>query len=86
MALPPLSWQTYDIQFLAAAFDAAGARTAPARVTVRHNGVVIHDAVELPGPTGLGDAESPEPGALYLQDHWNPVFYRNIWLLPRPGG
>lgn len=86
MAFPPLSWQTYDIEFRAARFDASGARTAPAIATVRHNGVLIHDAVALPAPTGQGDSESPEPGALYLQDHWNPVFYRNIWLVPQPAG
>jgi hypothetical protein len=81
MALPPLAWQTYDIDFSAARFDASGSRTAPARITVRHNGVVIHDDVELPGPTGQGAPETPEPGPLYLQDHWNPVVFRNVWLV-----
>ncbi len=82
MAFPPLTWQTYDMRFQAARFGEDGEKLAPARVTVRHNGVVIQDDVELPGPTGLGDAESAEPGPLYLQDHWNPVFFRNVWLLP----
>ncbi|MCP3984014.1 MAG: DUF1080 domain-containing protein [bacterium] len=84
MAFPPLSWQTYDISFRAARFDEHGAKVAAARTTVRHNGVVIHDDVELPAPTGLGDEESAEPGPLHLQDHWNPVFYRNVWLVPHP--
>ena len=84
MALPPLRWQTYDISFRAARFDQQGRKLAAARVTVRHNGVLIHYDVELPGPTGRGDDESAEPGPLYLQDHGDPVFYRNVWLVPHP--
>jgi hypothetical protein len=83
MSFPPLSWQTYDIDFTAARFDANGTRTEPALVTVRHNGVLIHDGVAFSGPTGQGDPESPEAGPLLFQDHWNPVVYRNIWLVPR---
>jgi hypothetical protein len=83
MSFPPLAWQTYDIDFEAARFDASGAKTAPAVVTIRHNGVVIHDQVALAGPTGRGDPESPDPGPLLFQDHWNPVVYRNLWLVPR---
>jgi hypothetical protein len=83
MSFPPLAWQTYDIDFEAARFDASGAKTADAVVTVRHNGVVIHDRVALAGPTGRGEPEGPEPGPLLLQDHWNPVVYRNLWLVPR---
>ncbi len=83
MALPPLAWQTYDIDFRAARFDEAGGKSEPARVTVRHNGVVIHDDVELAGPTGLGAPETPEPGPIFLQDHGNPVRYRNVWLRPK---
>ncbi len=82
MALPPLAWQTYDIDFTTARFDAAGAKTGPARVTVRHNGVLIHDDVGLDGPTGAGAPETPAPGPIFLQDHGNPVRYRNIWLVP----
>jgi hypothetical protein len=83
MAFPPLSWQSFDIDFEAARFDGAGVKTRAARVTVRHNGVLIQDRVELPGPTGGGDEEGPDPGPLYLQDHWNPVFFRNVWILPK---
>jgi len=83
MTFPPLSWQTYDVEFRPARFDASGARTAPAVVTLRHNGVVVHDGVALTGPTPRGDPEGPAPGPLRLQDHWNPVVYRNLWLLPR---
>jgi len=82
MALPPLSWQTYDIDFRAARFDADGARSAPARMSVRHNGVLIHDDLELPGPTGAGDDETPDPGPIYLQNHGDPVFFQNVWVLP----
>jgi len=84
MCLPPLSWQTYDVDYTAPEYDDAGNKTANARITVRHNGVVIHDDVELPHPTpgGKGGEES-EPGPVYLQDHGNPVRYRNIWLVPK---
>ena len=85
LALPPLAWQTYDIDFRAARFDDAGSKIAPAQITVRHNGITIHDAVAIPGPTGRGAAETPERRSLVLQDHWNPVVYRNIWLVERRG-
>jgi hypothetical protein len=83
MALPPLSWQTYDIDFIAARFGPDGTKTQNARITVHHNGVVIHQDQEIPEPTGLGDDEDASPGALHLQDHWNPVFFRNVWLEER---
>ncbi|MCY2964346.1 MAG: DUF1080 domain-containing protein, partial [Planctomycetota bacterium] len=84
MCLPPLVWQTYDAEFTAARYDAAGKKTANARVTVRHNGVLIHEDVELPRiTTAAPNQESSEPGPIYLQDHGNPVRYRNIWVLPR---
>jgi len=84
MCAPPLQWQSYDITFTAAKFDAAGKKTARARITVVHNGVVVQDNLELPGVTGgaLNDREN-EPGGLLLQDHGNPVQYRNIWVEKR---
>jgi hypothetical protein len=84
MSYPPLQWQTYDIEFSEARFDGEGKRIAPARLSVRHNGVLIHDDVELSGPTGRGKDESPAANPLLLQDHWDPVFYRNVWMVRRP--
>lgn len=90
MCYPPLAWQTYDIDFTAAKFDSSGKKTANAVVTVRHNGVVIHDAVKLPSATPGGPLteEGPEPGPLYLQDHdGDPVVFRNIWVIDqKPAG
>jgi 3-keto-disaccharide hydrolase len=83
MCYPPLSWQTYDIDFTAAKYDADGKKTKNARITVKHNGVVIHDDLELPKGTPGKDAEGPGPGALFLQDHGNPVHFRNIWVVKK---
>ena len=84
MCFPPLSWQTYDIDYTAAKYDDAGKKTTNARITVRHNGVVIHDNVELPkDTTGAPVKEGAEPGPIYLQDHGNPVRFRNIWLVEK---
>jgi hypothetical protein len=83
MCFPPLVWQTYDIDFTAAKFDAEGRKTGNAVITVRHNDVVVHDKVEIAGPTGGGKKEDPTGGAIQLQGHGNPVCYRNVWLVPR---
>lgn len=85
MCLPPMQWQTYDIDFTAAEFDPAGKRTKPAVLTLRHNGVVIHDKLELKAatPGGAITKETPEPGALFLQNHGDPVVYRNIWVVEK---
>ncbi|MBW3553652.1 MAG: DUF1080 domain-containing protein [Gemmatimonadetes bacterium] len=81
---PPGEWQSYDIVFRAPRFDAAGRVTRPARVTVLHNGVLVHDAVELTGPTAHEDRPPYEAHAprlpISLQDHGAPVRYRNIWV------
>jgi hypothetical protein len=80
MALPPLTWQTYDIYFTAARFDASGKKYSDAVITVLHNGVTIHDQYHLKNKTGAGRPEGPEALPILLQDHGNPVAFRNVWL------
>ncbi|MAT14675.1 MAG: hypothetical protein CMJ46_05320 [Planctomyces sp.] len=84
MCYPPLTWQTYDIDFEAAVYDEEGNKTKPAYLTVRHNGVLVQDKTKVESITRAAPVqESPEPGPLYLQDHSNPVRYRNIWLVEK---
>jgi hypothetical protein len=83
MCYPPLMWQTYDIDFTAAKFDKDGKKTANAKATVKHNGVTIHDNIEINDKTGGGQAEGPTPGVIQLQNHGNPVFYRNVWVIQK---
>ena len=83
MCLPPLVWQTYDIDFETAKFDATGKKTKNAVATIKHNGVTIHNRVEIDGSTGGGKPEGPTPGPIQLQGHGNPVFYRNIWVVEK---
>jgi len=80
MCAPPLQWQTYDITFIAPRFDKDGERTADARLTVLHNGVEIHKDLKIPKPTGGGRGKLHLPGPILLQDHGNPVRYRNVWI------
>ena len=83
MCLPPLSWQTYDVEFRAARLDENGRQTAPAVATIRHNGVVIHDGLELKSPTPGGGRNDQKPGPLFLQNHGDPVRFRNIWVVEK---
>ncbi len=85
MAFPPLTWQTYDIDFTAAKFDDQGKKTANPRMTVRHNGVLVHDNVEIPKgeTTAAPRKEGPGPGPIYLQAHGGEVRYRNIWVVTK---
>lgn len=84
MCFPPLSWQTYDVDFTAAKYDDDGKKLADPRITVRHNGVVIHDDVELSAGTPGGTQQpGPGPGPLFLQNHGDPVVFRNIWIVPK---
>lgn len=86
MCLPPLAWQTYDVDFTAAKFDAEGKRIAWPRITVKLNGVLVHEDLELtkeytasaPLNTPLTSPEGP----VFLQNHNNPVAFRNIWIKP----
>ena len=81
---PPGEWQTYDIIFRRPHFDDNGNLVRPARLTVFHNGVLVQDSEELTGPTGHHERPPYEAHAnrlpLQLQDHSNPVRFRNIWL------
>ncbi len=80
MCFPPLQWQTYDTEFTAAQYE-DGKKVKNARMTVRLNGVVVQDDVELPKTTTAAPLkESPEPGHLHIQNHGNPVRFRNIWF------
>jgi len=82
---PPGRWQSYDLRFRAARFDASGLRVEPARLSVWHNGLLVHDDLELPGPTRAGMQDELARGPLLLQDHGDAVRYRNVWVLPTDG-
>lgn len=82
---PPLEWQTYDAIFRAARVSESGEVEEQARVTVLQNGIVIQNNVQIEGATGgATDGDAAQPGPLRLQDHGNPVKYRNIWIAPLP--
>jgi len=95
---PPGEWQTYDAVFIAPRFAADGTLLSPARLTAFHNGVLVQLGVALTGPTPNGPTYNqpklPPYAAhaaklpLALQDHRNPVAFRNIWVreltLPEP--
>ena len=82
MCYPPMRWQTYDIDFTPAQFDDSGKKTKNGRATVTHNGVLIHDDIEFPKECPGGQPEKAAPGPFRLQDHGDPVVYRNFWVLP----
>ena len=81
MCLPPLTWQTYDVTFRNAVAK-NGEKIKNAFMTLKHNGVVVHDNLELTGKTG-GSRKDPEgtPGPMKFQGHGNPLQYRNIWIV-----
>ncbi len=83
MCLPPLVWQTYDIEFTNAVAE-GGKKIKNARITVKHNGVVVHDDREINGKTGgARDGAEGTPGPLQLQGHGNPLQFRNIWVVEK---
>ncbi|MEZ5964966.1 MAG: ThuA domain-containing protein [Planctomycetota bacterium] len=77
------AWQTFDIWFTAARFD-GDKKTANARVTVLHNGILVHRDAELTAKTGQGMAEGDSPQPLLLQDHGSRVRFRNLWIQETP--
>jgi hypothetical protein len=90
-SLPPGQWQIYDIIYSAARFDSAGKLITPVHLTVFHNGVLIQNNVELTGPSSwlerAPDKAHSQKQPISLQDHGNPVRFRNIWVreLGKPG-
>ncbi len=70
-SLPPLAWQTYDIQYTA---PVTSGTTAPAKFTAWINGVLVQEGTVL--------KNRPTASVILLQDHTHPVFYRNIWMVP----
>jgi hypothetical protein len=83
LSYPPLVWQTYDIDFTAARFDALGNKISPAVLTVRHNGIPVQNRVTLYNKTGAGKPEGPDPLPILFQNHGDPVHYRNVWLVEK---
>lgn len=76
-------WQSFDLRFRAPRFDHEGERTEAARISVWHNGILIHDDLALPGVTaGALAAHESEAGPVLLQDHGTPVRFRNVWVVP----
>ena len=85
MCAPPMQWQTYDITFSAARIDSSGKTIKDALMTVEHNGVKIHKNRKVSkATTAAPGGNIPKRGGIYLQDHGNPVQYRNIWLVELP--
>lgn len=83
MCSAPLVWQTFDIDYTAAKYE-VDKKVKNARITVKHNGVLIQDNLEMPnGTTAAPVPEGPGAGPLYLQDHGNPVRYRNVWVVEK---
>ena len=81
---PALEWQTYDIIFRAPRFNQYGEIKENPRMTVIQNGLVVHNNFVLPSvtPGGITDNKRVERGPLMLQDHGNPVSFRNVWVMP----
>jgi len=81
MAFPPLTWQTYDIEFSAPVLE-NGVKVKNARITVFHNGIKIHDNFELVTGTGNGAKRKQlAKGPIYFQNHGNPTMFRNVWIV-----
>lgn len=84
--LPPLVWQTLDIDFQAPRFDDAGKKTSKAMISVKLNGYPTVEKLEVNGPTphGFKGPEAPD-GPIWFEAFGRRVLYRNIWVLERTG-
>ena len=84
VCLPPLAWQTFDVDFTAAVYK-DGKKISNARMTVHYNGVLVHDDVEVPATSAgaLIKKEGPEPGPVFVQSHKAPLRFRNIWVVEK---
>lgn len=89
MCLPPLQWQTYDVEFTNAIREGDKV-VKKARITLKHNGILVHDNAEIAGVTGGARAldkkrDEPEgtPGLLRLQGHGNPLQFKNVWVVEK---
>jgi len=80
MCFPPLAWQTYDIDFTPAQFE-GDKKVKNGRLTMLHNGVIIHDNVEFPKECPGGQKETKDPGPFQFQNHGDPVVYNNVWVV-----
>ena len=83
----PGQWQTYDISFMKPLFDENGKLVRKARITVLHNGVIVHNNLEIEGTTSHKRKAAYRPhesGHIRLQDHGNPIRFRNIWIRELP--
>jgi hypothetical protein len=84
----PGKWQVYDIVFEAPVFSLDDKLEKPAKLTLMHNGVFLHNAREYYGPTGGGGLQQYRPlspaAPIRIQNHGNPVRFRNIWIRPLP--
>ncbi|MEX2235374.1 MAG: DUF1080 domain-containing protein [Cyclobacteriaceae bacterium] len=80
---PPGEWQAYDVVFIAPKFNQDGSLKTAGRITVFHNGVLIHHNTEIQGTTeyrGKPKLVAHDKGSIILQDHGNPTSFRNIWV------
>lgn len=83
MCFPPLVWQTYDVQFTAPRWGADGVKLRDARITSWINGIKVQDDVALSSKTGAGKPEGAFLSPIKIQDHGDPVRFRNIWIVDR---
>ena len=80
-SFPPMQWQTFDIEFRAPRLDEDGELRQPARITVRHNGIPVHDDQVIAHPTANPKKPNVAQGHIRVQDHRNLLRFRNIWVV-----